>query len=294
MSERREGDTGRSGEQMINERQNECSICSFLQNNAPVYHRHFSSLYHRQISGAEDSPEPYHCPSCMRTHEPYHGPRLKIAVTDSTLHQFYAPPGHTGAEQYQGDNVHVDYLTIASAEIRTLMDAFKLEYLDFPPTSKPMDVVVIAGYENLLAGHSREHIVDLFQQFAHMVRSRGPHTFAIGSLMYPPRLAWLVDDGPLPSPDYVNMREKIDWINGEIARINEANQAVNPPRFHTYGIRTSSTPGFNWFGRPILVRRKCHRWDHWVGVDRAQMMHLRPEKLFKMGSALNNYFRYNT
>ena len=156
IGDRRDAELERGGA----ERQNECS---FLQNNAEVYHRHFSSLYHRQISGAEDSAEAYHCLSCMRRHVPYEDQRLRVAVTDSTLHQFYAPAGYTGTEQYQGDFLHVDYLTIASAEVSTLMDAFKLEYLDFPPSSKPMDVVLIAGYENLIAGDSREHIVEMFQ-----------------------------------------------------------------------------------------------------------------------------------
>ena len=279
--------------------QNECSICSFLQRSSgavPVYHRHFSSLYYRQITGAEDSEGSYLCPSCMRPHEPYPDLRLRIVVSDSTLHQFFAPPGVT--QTYRGHSVHADYLTIASAEISTLTDAFRLEYLDFPPTPKPMDIVLVAGYENLLSGHPREHIVQEYEEFAQMIKGgtsgQLPHTVAISSLVYPPKFAWMRDDGPYPNNHYVNRREKIDWINSEILRINQTYLAVNPPRLHTYGIRTDTIQAMNRFGRPTLYRVKRHRWEAWVGQDRAEMMYLRPERVFKMGTAINNYFRFNT
>ena len=295
-----------TGEREDRDTPKECLICSFLQRsgaNSPVFHRHLSSLYHRQISGAEDSSEPYLCPSCKNAHRPYQDQRLRVVVSDSTLHQFYAPPGYTGAVQYQGDQLHIDYLTIDSADIQTLMDAFKMEYLDFPPSTKPMDIVLVAGYQDLLAGHSRYEIIGKLHEFADLVKGKArelqlshdvSNTVAIASLMYPPRLAWMQNDGPVPTVNYINQREKIDWLNGEIERLNRAYDAVNPPRFHTYGIRTSTMPVFNRFGRSILATIKSHRWDHWEGHDRAIMMRLKPERLFRMGSALNNYFQYNT
>ena len=285
-------------------RQNECSICSFLQRSSspvPIYNRHFSSLYHRQITGAEDSEGTYLCPSCMAPHMPYPDQRLKIVVSDSMMHQFFAPPGYT--QTYSGDNIHVDYLTIASADIRTLTDAFRLEYIDFPPTSRPMDVVLVAGYENLVEGHSRDQIIEEYDAFARLIKggagdlrqdNETPHTVAITSLAYPPKLAWMRDDGPYPSNAYVNRKEKIDWINGEIARLNRTYLAVNPPCIHTFGIRTTTTPIVNRYGRMALYRSKRHRWESWVGQDRAEMLFLRPDKVFKIGMAINNYFRFNT
>ena len=281
--------------------QNECSICSFLNksnSSVPIYHRHFSSLYHRQITGAEDSAVPYLCPSCMRLHKPYPDQRLRVVVSDSTLHQFFAPPGYTQPLQYQGDSLHVDYLTIDEADIETLSDAFKLEYLDFPPSPIPMDVVMVAGYEDLVARRSNDYIIAKFQEFAHMIIGEGhrkaPHSVAVASLMYPPKLAWMRDDGALPNDHYVNQRYKIDCLNSEIARMNQANGATNPPKIHTYGIRTSTMPFVNQFGRTTLVRTKSHRWDHWIGQDRAEMLYLCPKQVFKIGTAINNYFRFNT
>ena len=234
----------------------------------------------------------------MGPHVPYPDPRHKIVVSDSTLHQFFAPPGCT--QTYRGESIHVDYLTIETADIRTLLDAFRLEYLDFPPTTKPMDVVTVTGYENLVAGQPREQIVEEFETFAHMIKDgagiseQPPHSVAISSLIYPPKIAWMRDDGPYPNNDYVNGKEKIDWLNREIARINQTYLAVNPPGLHTHGIRTDTILIMNRFGRRTLNRVKRHRWEAWLGQDRAEMMRLKPERVFKMGTAINNYFRFNT
>ena len=78
-------------------------------------------------------------------------------VSDSTLHQFFASPDVT--QTCRGDSTHIDYLTIDSADIRTLIDAFKLKYIYFPPKPKPMDIVLVTGYKNLLTGHPGEHII---------------------------------------------------------------------------------------------------------------------------------------
>ena len=74
-----------------------CAICSPRSGTAgrEVFHRHFSSLFLRRITGAENEVRNYLCPSCMREHIPYPDQRLRIVVTDSTLHQFFAPPGNT-------------------------------------------------------------------------------------------------------------------------------------------------------------------------------------------------------
>ena len=133
-----------------------CAICS--RRNGPadreVFHRHFSSLFLRRLTGAEDVDREYLCPSCMRQHFPYPDQRLRVVVTDSTLHQFFAPPGYTEL-QYDGDILHVDYISIAEADIRTLKNAFRAEYLDNSPSSKPMDVVLVAGYVDIMNGYGR-------------------------------------------------------------------------------------------------------------------------------------------
>ena len=61
------------------------------------------------------------------------------------------PPDHTEGTQYEGDLMHVDYLSIPGANLNTLTNAFKYEYQE-KPFLKPLDVVLIGGYNDILEG----------------------------------------------------------------------------------------------------------------------------------------------
>ena len=120
---------------------------------------------------------------------------MKVVVSD-ILHQYFSAPGHSG------DKFHVDYVTIKGGFIPDLYHAFRLDYSH---QSKPMDVVMVAGYEDLMYGYSREYIMDGYKEFANSVINIGKeqhpdtaNTVAIATLMYPPRLSWFKDNGPEP------------------------------------------------------------------------------------------------
>ena len=277
----------------------ECQICSSPTGpRSPVYHRHYSSLYLRQMTGAEESPSsPHFCPSCIRAHVPYPEKRIKLVISDSTMHHFFAPAGQTAANRYNGDQIHIDYITIERADIRTLLHAFRHDYID-RPAKKALDVVLIAGYFDMLAGHSRDYIIEKIQEFSDTVKLAGEdselNTFVTATLMYPPCLAWFGDNGPYPASGYINQRSKIDWLNDEIHRLNSENLAPNYPGLHTYGVRKSTRRRVNRYGQVSLINVRQHRWEHWIGADKQQMLHLKIERVFKIGSAINNYFRFNT
>ena len=80
----------------------------------------------------------------MSHHLPYPENRIKIVVSDSTLHQFFAPPGHIATQQYDRDAMHDDddYITIPGASIDTLSNAFRLDYVE-KTYSRQMDVVIV-------------------------------------------------------------------------------------------------------------------------------------------------------
>ena len=100
-----------------------CQICSFKQEapeeKKPVHHQHFSSIHLRDILGVEATRTGYFCPSCKSRHFPYPKDRTKIVVSDSTLHNFFAPTTPT-TRDYEGDTVHTDYVTIPGAPLETL------------------------------------------------------------------------------------------------------------------------------------------------------------------------------
>ena len=132
-----------------------------------MYHDHFSSIQLRTILGIEDSLSGrYLCPSCKAPHSPYPNERSKILISDSTLHNFFAPPGNNNTE-YEGDLLHVDYVTIPGATLETLFQAFKLDYATH---NKAMDVYVVAGYNDLIKNYGREFILAIIKRFVEFVK----------------------------------------------------------------------------------------------------------------------------
>ena len=213
-----------------------CVICSTGQR--PIIHRHFSSLWLREVTGVETAGTPHLCPSCKSRHVPYPYSRTKIVVSDSTLHVFFAPPGHTGSH-YPGDLMHSDYITIPGATIDSLANAFRLEY---GQSTRPMDVVLIAGYNDLVVGRSRADIMQSFRRFTQIVLNASPRdqeksTVAVCNMMYPPQITWFPDNGHLPENHGGNDLLKLEIINECILSLNLDNGITEFPRLHKYGVR---------------------------------------------------------
>ena len=281
-----------------------CNICSFAQHppdrKVPIYHRHFSSLRVRCLNGSEASNSPYLCPSCRSSHVPYPKTRTKLIISDSTLHMFFAPPDEDIIKYnkwYKGDILHCDYLTIPGASIHTLTNAFKIEYLD-TAHARPMDVCIVAGYNDLVRNYDREYIMYKFKKLAAMVLdAKVPNvenTVTISTLMYAPQLAWFPDNGPAPYPGYSNQREKIDWLNSAINQENRRNNVPEFPGFHTYGVRKATRKYTDGYGQVHQRVVKAHRWEHWRESEPASMLHLRNDRRIKMAMALNKYLIFNT
>ena len=284
---------GNNMEQRQEFRVRRCVICSTGRHQ--VIHRHFSSLWLRQLTGVEAAGSRHICASCKSHHLPYPYSRVKIVVSDSTLHSFFAPPGHTGT-QYAGDLMHTDYITIPGADIDTLSNAFRLEYGQ--NVSRPLDVVLVAGYNDLALERSSREIMRSFQNFADIVLNCGSgtdtNTVAICNMMYPPQIAWFPDDGPLPVNHGGNNLFRIEWINECILALNLDNGITEFPRLHKFGVRNFTRRYTDMYGQEHHRRIKAHRFEHWVEPDPAKKMHLVNEQRFKIGAAVNKYFSLRT
>ena len=276
-----------------------CLICSFTQpypnDLVPIYHRHYSSTNLRELLGVEESGIGYYCPSCKSRHRPYIDSRLKVVVSDTTLHEVFAI-SDTRYGFYEGDLVHADYLTIASGTLPDLLHAFKQEYI-VKARPKPLDVVLVAGYADILKGYSREFIYWGFSEFASTVLGEGesktPHTFTISSLMYPPSCCWFEDDGPTPFR-FHNKLEKFDWLNKKIHDINLHNNIPGYPCFHSYGTRKTVKHVTQEDGSTRAQHIRVHRWEHWAEYARREKFSLRNDRKFKLAKAVNNYFVFRT
>ena len=247
---------------------NYCGICSYRQPlpraQIPVYHQHFSSLrLLMDILQVEDSDIGFYCISCKSRHRPYTEDRLKVIVSGSTLHNFFAQLNPSPTE-YEGDLVHVDYITIEGGLIPELHQAYRHDYVDIPPR-KPVDVVVVAGYHDILEGFARDAIMEQLREFSDTVLAANNNqpdnlrnTFTVPSMMYPPKYCWFRDNGPEPF-QYSNQKEKVDWINREIHWLNLDNNVPIYPGFHTYGTRVTSSRG----QKPLITTLSLeHRFQH--------------------------------
>ena len=133
--------------------------------------------------------------------------------------------------------------------------------------------------------------MDTFEVFSKLVLEMGkqshpatPNTLAVASLMYPPQLSWFADNGPEPQ-NFQNQLEKIDWLNARIHELNLKNSCPFYPSFDTYGVRTTTRSNHNRYGYLHQYRVKFHRWEHWREESRSNMLHLRNDRRFKMGTA---------
>ena len=279
-----------------------CQICSYTQpypaEQKPVYHSHFSSLRLRELLGVEKSGTDYLCPSCKCSHGSSPEERIKVVLSDFSLHRFFAPPNYT-CSQYVGDMIHVDYITIPEGCIEDLVHAFRLDY-EMSEQNRPLDVLVVAGYNNILKNHSRYFIMEGLKHLSELVLNKEKNknsgivnTYAVASLMYPPRLAWFTDNGDMPY-DYHDNLEKISWLNSQIHQLNVKNLVPDYPRFHTYGVRTDNRSRVDMYGYEHQTHTKSHRWEHWEEGIKTSKLNLKPARKFIMGTAVNKYFALNT
>ena len=124
-----------------------------------------------------------------------------------------------------------------------------------------------------------------------------PSTFAVATLLYPPKFCWFPDNGPLPYEGYNNkltmMRELNDRImafNNRVFKEQEelykaknygwcAGDRSSAPKFHTYGLRKDKNTG--------------HRWEWWRQTEEdSNKLHLADKHRCKMGKAVGNYFSH--
>ena len=272
-----------------------CSICSSRHNT--VRHRHYSSKWLREMLGTETSDIRSYCPSCKSGHLPYPYERVKLIVSDDTLHMFFAPPGHIAENQYNGDLVHVDYLKIQGADIETLTEAFNIEY-NSRVNTRPLDVVLIAGYNDIDKGYSRGEIMQRFREFSDAVIAAAPenasNTVTISDLMYPPKFTWFFDDGPIPRNHRGNLLTKMEWLNEAILSLNLDNWVTEFHRLRKYGIRVCTRRHVDQFGQETHQRIRQHRFEQWQGEDPAMKLLLVNEQRFRLGAAVNKFFALRT
>ena len=277
---------------MATARIKKCKICSFKEVmggvTGKIRHIHLSSRQ-RAITATDNNIVKMSCPTCKKEHSSStnysDSERLKICVTSSTLAEYWQP--RDPSVEFNGDELHIDWLCIPGASVNALSTAWEIEYLK---EKKPMDVMLIAGLNDVLKGKSGPAIVASFKHFADLVIWQGeqhhpeqPNTCAIGTLIYPPQICWLEDDGPAPT-SFDNQLRNLRWLNHQIEIMN-AEAQIRTPSFHTLGLRKVTRNGKG---------QTKHRLEHWRESERSHKLHLRDDQRIKMAKQVARYFKHET
>ena len=276
-----------------------CSICSQNQRHEKdkrdVFHKHYSSKFVRECTAADGSQE-YFCPSCKVVHGLEQNTRRKICLSSSLLHEFWARRNHNNTSVYEGDRSHVDYITIPGGKIMDLINAWKVEYFQ---DTKPMDVILIAGLNNLIKGYSADemlreydHLVQFVHYQAHKHHPELHNTCTIGTLYYAPQLCWLPAKGKCP-PGFINQLVKMQYLNSEIERLNQESK-LKSPNFTVFGVRGGGKHVMDEMGNWVWKDTTHHRYNDWREKDMVNMLHLNDNMRMKMGRWVGKFFEMVT
>ena len=273
-----------------------CEVCVGRNKTLQVYHHHFSTAFYNKQMGQlyEDSPM---CHFCNIPHTVDNRSRKNVILTTSTL---------AGTQYLQGwgwqdeDPLHCDVEAIPGANIDTLRRAWERSY---GRNTLPIDTLLIAGLidvrekaRHYLCMHTMEQTAELASEdimdcirklnsqiVEHSKNHKVKNTLAVATILHVPAMYWHQHDGPLPGPDYINMKPIIDMTNFKIEAFNKENGVTSAPKLHQTGERTINK------GKKLVFTLQSFMEDSTI-----DKMHLTDEKKFKMMKCCIKYFRKAT
>jgi hypothetical protein len=269
-----------------------CKICS--TNEKQVLHNHYSSKGNRLNSTLKDGL--YYCETCK---DKFHGsktaPRRAVLVSASSLHKWWGKYGRR-ASTYDGDVIHIDYLTIPGARVPELAAAWKAENPNIALPGvvlDPQDVCAFIGINDIGRGCSAKEIMSEMKLFSEMVLSIPGSTFVICTVPFPPKFARF-DETPTyvigAKPNVWNRRSTIIELNDLILAHNKIQQKLSntdcAPRFHTFGLDIEKEKKEH----EVLSSLSSHRLKDWREEEYEKMLHLNDHKRLAMGKSVVNYF----
>ena len=151
-------------------------------------------MYH--INAPSDIWANFPCFTCMVTsHSCKIGLRYPVVVSSIILNNWQ---GRHLSNNYPGDDIHVDYLTIPGETVRELHHAFKAKYKN---VHCPVDVILVRGLNEIVRGATDTEIMKDIWDFNATMRKmcfcsseKYRSRFAAATLPFPPRLTVLLKD----------------------------------------------------------------------------------------------------
>ena len=264
-----------------------CDICSFREGCGrarPIYHLHNSPREVRRLQGVDGTTnKSYMCPTCNIMHSSMPDTGLNVCLADSMLHNIHHPKDPTVV--CPPDPLHVEWVTISGGKIRDLTHAFVVDYWR---QTRPMRVLVSAGLNDLLKGHTRDMIVEDFIHMKEVITAQDKQNeLVIATVLNPPKLVWFPGNGTPPS-SFTNHLKDIMELNSWIKFYNTENGRICTPSFHRFGVRT--TRG-RLAGGP-LTSIQAHQFSQWKETEPTRdMVHLNDRWRVRMGQAVIRHFQ---
>ena len=268
-----------------------CGVCSETKDGSLTHHQHYSSRQARLVAPSDEWGL-FSCKTCkISPHSFKSGTRYSILLTSSTLNNWQ---GDRLTNKYEGDPIHVDYISIPGGTIDTLIHAFMAEY---GGTRTPVDVLLVCGLNDLRdEKKTAEDIMKSIQRLAVRVRNMPgveltASTLAVATLPFAPCMTSL----PSESRQVINDKTaKLVQLNTLIRDFNMSTShplfdTSIAPCFHTWGLKSSSTPHPQG---PLNVLEKMDgtRRERWREQEVKRMLHLNDSTRLRMGKACIKYF----
>ena len=275
-----------------------CSTCSEFSSLVkpgvrPIFHQHNSSKNYR-ISAPVDLNANYPCTTCAATpHSHKTGIRYPILLSSSILNLWQ---GRRTENQYPGDDIHIDYLTIPGATIKTLHHALLAEY---ESAYRPIDVLLVSGLNDILRGRTSDQVISDMERLVSAVmdlpRSNdcgALNTIGISTLPFPPKMSVIPSDKRRIRG---NKFEELSYLNDQIMNLNETLKLPSfpsafVPKFHTWGLQTTKAPT-KIRPRNKLAHTTGHKIQGWREEELRNMLHLNNHLRLKMGKSCVSYFK---
>ena len=287
-----------------------CEICSSVPTTLRpkpeiTWHHHYSSKEDRLYADYDQLGQ-YNCDTCRISPHVYKtGERVALIVTGSQMANWQNPVEMAGTKVryggYPGDDIHVDSLAVPGAKVSDLKNAFLAEYEDY---DLPLDILIIAGTNNLIKGQTKEQVLHEMETFKNMVVRMGEdkgwrNTFGVCDMFYPPKLTRFAFDPIHGDSHFWNRAWDIRFINDNIRTLNnegpESIYTRHTPTLHHIGIKKlKELPEREWMRNyPVAIDSyNKHVGSAFREMHPDDMLHLSDYNRIKAGAYFSQYYRH--
>ena len=189
-----------------------CRVCSDADHR--VYHHHVSTQHIRSFACEYQKGYIFYCIMCKSSESTVRPQSRKIILTSSTLFNVWT-------YQELKLDIHIEMESIVGGRVRDLTRALIMSYLGLP---ERLEIIVIAGLNNIGEGQAAEEIVEELRELKEVVKNHSvvnghsePGIVSISTLLYAPKFCALDNPAPnrVPPLSFINRRNVMDHGEGK-------------------------------------------------------------------------------